>query len=52
MFNHNTYVEGSELTFRNNFFLRASSGGNKFRSDTTGGMRNTRVEGNLYVEGE
>ena len=58
MFNHNTYfTDAHETVFRNNLFLRASSIGNKFTSNTSSGtnMENAwdlLVDNNLYVEGE
>jgi hypothetical protein len=58
MFNHNTYFgETRETVFRNNLFLRASSIGTKFTSNTASGTNvvNTWdlwVDNNLYVEGE
>jgi hypothetical protein len=58
MFNHNTYFGATRDTvFRNNLFLRASSIGNKFTSNTTSGINeiktwNVLIDNNLYVEGE
>ena len=58
MFNHNTYFgEARDTVFRNNLFLRASSIGNKFTSNTASGLNeekvwNVLVDNNLYVEGE
>lgn len=58
MFNHNTYfTETRETVFRNNLFLRASSSGNKFTSNTASGTNQVKawdvlVDNNLYVEGE
>jgi hypothetical protein len=58
MFNHNTYFGATRDTvFRNNLFLRASSIGNKFTSNTASGLNeektwNVLVDNNLYVEGE
>jgi hypothetical protein len=58
MFNHNTYFgEARDTVFRNNLFLRASSIGNKFTSNTASGMNevkswNLLIDDNLYVEGE
>jgi len=58
MFNHNTYfAEVRDTVFRNNLFLRASSIGNKFTSNTTSGLNeekvwNVLVDNNLYIEGE
>jgi hypothetical protein len=58
MFNHNTYFAGARDTlFRRNLFLRASSIGNKFTSNTDSGTNqvkawNILVDDNLYVEGE
>lgn len=58
MFNHNTYFgEARETVFRNNLFLRASSIGNKFTSNTASGTNAVKtwdvlIDNNLYVEGE
>jgi hypothetical protein len=58
MFNHNTYFGSArETVFRNNLFLRASSAGNKFTSNTDSGTNvinawNLWIDNNLYVEGE
>ena len=58
MFNHNTYFgEARDTVFRNNLFLRASSIGNKFTSNTTSGLNevkawNLLIDNNLIVEGE
>ena len=53
MFNHNTYISGcSNVTVKGNLFLRASSIGNKFRSDAAGESQGLLVENNFYIEGE
>ncbi|MBU1237682.1 MAG: hypothetical protein KJ634_03590 [Gammaproteobacteria bacterium] len=58
MFNHNTYfTDTRETVFRNNLFLRASSIGTKFTSNTASGINEVKawdvlVDNNLYVEGE
>jgi hypothetical protein len=58
MFNHNTYFgEARETVFRNNLFLRASSIGSKFTSNTASGTNAVKtwdllIDNNLYVEGE
>jgi hypothetical protein len=52
MFNHNTYINSNDVVMRGNMFLRASSMGNKFRSDETDGFVGLVLENNLYVEGE
>lgn len=60
MFNHNTYfTETKNTIFRNNIFLRASSIGNKFTSNSTDGEGantikawNILLDNNLYIEGE
>jgi hypothetical protein len=58
MFNHNTYFGGArETVFRNNLFLRASSIGSKFTSNTGSGTNEVKawdlwMDNNLYVEGE
>ncbi|WP_428243555.1 right-handed parallel beta-helix repeat-containing protein [Gynuella sp.] len=57
-FNHNMYfVEPRNTIIRNNFFLRSSSIGSKFTSNTTSGVNqvkswNLLVDNNLYLEGE
>jgi len=57
-FNHNTYFTNTgDTVFRRNLFLRASSIGNKFTANPTGGAdqimaRNVLLDDNLYVEGE
>ncbi|MBI4997107.1 MAG: hypothetical protein HZC22_09460 [Rhodocyclales bacterium] len=58
MFNHNTYFGSArETVFRNNLFLRASSIGSKFTSNTASGTNVVKtwdllIDNNLYVEGE
>lgn len=58
MFNHNTYFgNGSNTIFRRNFFLRASSIGNKWVANPDGPndeiiSRNLLTDSNVYVEGE
>jgi hypothetical protein len=58
MFNHNTYfAEARETVFRNNLFLRASSIGSKFTSNTGSGTNainawDLLIDNNLYIEGE
>jgi hypothetical protein len=58
MFNHNTYfAEARETVFRNNLFLRPSSIGTKFTSNTASGINEIKawdlwLDNNLYVEGE
>jgi hypothetical protein len=57
-FNHNTYFgETRDTIFRRNLFLRASSIGSKFTSNTPSGINqintwNLQIDNNLYVEGE
>jgi hypothetical protein len=57
-FNHNTYFgETRNTIFRKNLFLRASSIGSKFTSNTPSGINqvktwNLQIDNNLYVEGE
>jgi hypothetical protein len=57
-FNHNTYFSETRNTiFRRNLFLRASSIGSKFTSNTPSGINqintwNLQIDNNLYVEGE
>jgi hypothetical protein len=53
MFNHNTYFgECNDVVVRGNMFLRASSMGNKMRSDIPEGSVGILFDNNLYVEGE
>jgi hypothetical protein len=53
IFNHNTYLsESAGVELVGNMFLRASSMGNKFRSDYFDGESAILVQDNLYVEGE
>ncbi len=53
MFNHNTYFgECNDVVVRGNMFLRASSMGNKMRSDIPEGSTGILFDNNLYVEGE
>src|SRR5688572_4240788 len=53
MFNHNIYINAcSNVVVRGSFFLRASSMGNKFNCDFTGGSQNILIENNFYLEGE
>lgn len=52
-YNHNTYLEEcSYVTFRRNLFMRGSSMGNKFVSESTGKSNNLIMEDNFYLEGE
>ena len=53
MYNHNTYISRcTNVTVRGNLFLRASSIGNKFRSDAAGESHGLLIENNFYIEGE
>jgi hypothetical protein len=53
MFNHNTYFgECNDVVVSGNMFLRASSMGNKMRSDVPDGSIGILFDNNLYVEGE
>ncbi len=53
IFNHNTYfTDCSDVTFRENIFSRASSMGNKWRADETGGSTGIVLVDNLYIDGE
>jgi len=53
MYNHNTYINGcSNVVVRGNLFLRASSIGNKYNSDSSGAFQHLLVENNFYIEGE
>lgn len=57
-YNHNTYfAESRDTILRRNLFLRSSSIGSKFASNTPSGINrinawNVQVDNNLYVEGE
>ncbi len=53
IFNHDTYFsECSDIVFRGNMFLRASSIGNKWKSNNPGQSHDVVLDDNLYVEGE
>ncbi|MEZ4382257.1 MAG: right-handed parallel beta-helix repeat-containing protein [Nannocystaceae bacterium] len=52
IYNHNLYVNGTDMVIRDNVLARASSIQIKFRSDTTGDMEGLLVENNFFVEGE
>ncbi len=53
IYNHNVYLAATnDLVIRDNIFARASSIHIKLRSDETGAMDNTLIEGNYFVEGE
>ena len=53
VFNHNTYCSSpKEHIFRGNIFLRPSSIGNKWRSDSPGSGSDIVVDDNFYAEGE
>lgn len=58
IFNHNTYFSGLDnLVMRNNIFMRASSIGNKFTANPSGGTdtletSNILLHRNVYAEGE
>ncbi|MCA9720216.1 MAG: right-handed parallel beta-helix repeat-containing protein, partial [Myxococcales bacterium] len=52
IYNHNLYVNGTDMVIRDNVLARASSIHIKFRSDTTGDMAGLLVENNFFVEGE
>lgn len=52
MYNHNLYLNGNDLTVRDNILSRASSMAIKLRSDTTGDMTGTLIENNYFTEGE
>ncbi|MEZ4430542.1 MAG: hypothetical protein R3A51_22935, partial [Nannocystaceae bacterium] len=52
IYNHNLYVNGTDMEIRDNLLARASSIHIKFRSDTTGDMDGLLVDNNFFVEGE
>jgi hypothetical protein len=52
-FNHNTYISNcTNVTARKCSFIQGSSGGNKWRSDSTGGFVGLTVTDNLYLDNE
>jgi hypothetical protein len=52
MYNHNLYLNGNDITLRDNILVRASSMAVKLRSDATGDMSGTLIENNYIAEGE
>jgi hypothetical protein len=52
IYNHNLYVNGTDLVVRDNLLARASSIHIKLRSDTTSDMTGLTIENNHFVEGE
>ncbi|MEZ4451938.1 MAG: right-handed parallel beta-helix repeat-containing protein [Nannocystaceae bacterium] len=52
IYNHNLYVNGTDMEIRDNLLARASSIQIKFRSDTPGDMSGLLVDNNFFVEGE
>lgn len=53
MFNHNIYISScNQVVYRRNLFLRGSSMGNKFRSDTSLSSIDILIEDNFYYDGE
>jgi hypothetical protein len=52
IYNHNLYVNGTDMVIRDNFLARASSMHIKCRSDQPGDMEGLLVENNFFVEGE
>jgi hypothetical protein len=52
IYNHNLYLNGNDITIRDNLLTRASSIHIKLRSDTSGDMSGLVVENNYFVEGE
>jgi hypothetical protein len=52
IYNHNLYLNGTDLVIRDNVLSRASSIHIKLRSDTTGDMQGTLIENNYFIEGE
>ncbi|MCA9658140.1 MAG: right-handed parallel beta-helix repeat-containing protein, partial [Myxococcales bacterium] len=52
IYNHNLYVNGTDMVIRDNLLARASSIHIKLRSDATGDMEGLLVDNNFFVEGE
>jgi len=52
IYNHNLYLNGTDVVIRDNVLARASSIHIKLRSDTTGDMQGAVIEGNYFFEGE
>jgi len=52
IYNHNLYLNGTDVVIRDNVLSRASSIHIKLRSDATGDMVGTVIENNHFVEGE
>jgi hypothetical protein len=52
IYNHNLYLNGTDVVIRDNVLSRASSIHIKLRSDTTGDMPGVVIENNYFVEGE
>jgi len=53
MFNHNIYISScNQVVYRRNLFLRGSSMGNKFRSDTSLSSIDILIDDNFYYDGE
>ncbi len=52
IYNHNLYLNGTDVVIRDNVLTRASSIHIKLRSDVTGDMQGTVIENNYFVEGE
>ncbi|MFD2586008.1 hypothetical protein ACFSQJ_03655 [Croceitalea marina] len=52
-FNHNIYFSSvKNVVVQGNFFLRGSSAGNKWRSDTEGSSHNVLINNNLFFDNE
>ncbi|PIB38428.1 hypothetical protein [Maribacter sp. 4G9] len=52
-FNHNIYFSSAKnVVVQGNFFLRGSSAGNKWRSDTEGNSHNVLINNNLFFDNE
>lgn len=52
IYNHNLYLNGTDVVIRDNLLARASSIQIKLRSDTSSDMEGTVIENNHFVEGE
>jgi len=52
IFNHNAYLNASQLVIRNNFFARASSIHVKLKASDPGEMRDILIEDNFMIHGE
>ncbi len=52
IYNHNMYLNGTDIVIRDNLLARASSMHIKLRSDTPGDIEGLLVDNNFFVEGE